>query len=103
MVETSYEQHTATLTCTVKLRAGKDVKIEELIKESDNVSIKWVDTDLGSICANSIDKIFSENFELSTTASSTCMLRPGVVYHCNATYLGYSNFSIINISLPIEG
>ena len=95
MVETD----DVTLTCAVRLVAGEGVKIEDL--ESSIVTIKWTDVDGTDFC-NAQNETLLENFELNVTANG-CFVKTGL-YSCTATYMGYTNFSVINVTVvPVEG
>ena len=94
MVETD----NVTLTCTVRVVAGEGVKIEEL--ESSIVTIKWTDVNITDFCGEQNETLL-ENFELNVTANG-CLVKTGL-YHCTATYMGYSNSSVINFTVPFEG
>ena len=95
MVETDND----TLTCAVRLGAGEGVKIEDL--ESNIVTIKWTDMNGTDFC-DIQNETLSEDFELNVTANG-CLVKTGL-YHCTATYMGYSNSSVINVTVvPCEG
>ena len=88
-----------TLTCAVRLVAGEGVMIEDL--ESNIVIIKWTDVNGTDICGEQ-NETLSEDFELNVTARE-CLMKTGL-YHCTATYMGYSNSSVINVTVvPVEG
>ena len=94
MVETD----NVTLTCAVRLGTGEGVKIEDL--ESNIVTVKWADVNGTDFCDVQNESLL-ENFELNVTASG-CLVKTGL-YSCTATYMGYSNSSVINVTVPFEG
>ena len=94
MVETD----DVTLTCAVRLGAGKGFEIEDL--ESSIVTIKWTDLNGTDFC-DAQNETLSEGFQFNVTAKG-CLVTTGL-YHCTATYMGYSNSSVINVTVAFEG
>ena len=94
MVETD----DVTLTCAVRLGASEGFMIEDL--ESNIVTVKWTDVNGTDFCGIQ-NETLSEDFELNISANG-CFVKTGL-YRCTATYMGYSNFSVTNVTVPVEG
>ena len=95
MVETD----DVTLICSVRLGASEGVEIEDL--ESSIVTIKWTDLNGTDFC-DVQNETLSDDFKLNVTANG-CLVETGL-YSCTATYIGYLNSSVINVTVvPCEG